>query len=897
MRRLLHLDTQPYFYAKSWADQKQLEAVTPTRVAARALEVGQKTLQDIARPILLETGIRIVSPLNAQKALRDAIRQFLSVQDLEGTVRTWMSTIQALLRSSPALPQITEDPPGFSERATQILQVARAYQAILHQQNLVDAQELLWRASDQRPERRSLLIYGYVQPRADELAFIEAIAGEGSVFCLPVTEHPLFHQAQRAVQQLQAGGWQVDKSQETGISPVTAHLNETPGAWLAQQFLRPIPESVPAHLAIAAHPYASPEAEARSVLVQVKQSLNAGVPAREIAVIARDEVACGPLLLDMAWEYGIPLRALYSVSLASTRVGAWLTLLLEVVEQRFPFEQTARLLGHPLSISAGSDFWAMVRQQRPTGFDAWQATVQSFMELNLSPLKFPPNARRDTWVEKLRMIFRTFNLRQRAARWARESVAYNNLELSLVDLSRPEQEILSWQEFADELRANLSLLSAPAQPGRGGVELHSPASVVGARYRYLFVMDAVEGKLPALVQDDRILDFYERKQLQNQGIHLPGAAESARREAFEFYGLLQTVTEQFTLSYATLNGEPSAYLKRLGLQIQPAPEGAIASPEEARRVYLRQPQSFPADDVLERAIAAFHIEQHRESSAPPNEYDGIVGIPFDDQEHWFSVSQLTQLGQCPFKWFVSQVLKVKEVEDVDEDVTPVSRGRLYHKVLELALKEFQTNPRLDMTDEQRLRDWFVEAERQLNFPTLPAWESRRVEHIRVLRRAMQQPDFWQPGSEVLNLEDRFEGEWHGLKIHGYVDRIDRTNDGLILMDYKTSSQAPAGVKDATGKASIDLQLPLYKAVAAPCFYPGESVHRTSYYSLSTGKNLSVRSNPTEHELEAVADRLKIHLTTGHYPVEPDIGRRACTYCPYDPVCRQGERLNRKGETP
>ncbi|MEP0889357.1 PD-(D/E)XK nuclease family protein [Leptolyngbya sp. FACHB-16] len=865
------------------AGQRQLDVITPTRATARALEVSPKSLQELARELLKEKRIQIVSPLKAQKALREAIRQVVPVRDLDGTVRTWMSAVQALLRASSSLPTGLA---GFSERATQLLQVTQAYQAILHQEQLVDACEVLWRAIEQQPERRSFLIYGYFQPRADELALIEAIAGENSIFCLPVTDHNLFSAQQATLTQLQGWGWQMDGEPARAIA--------TPGSWLAQQFLSPTSEPPPEHLSITAHAYPNQDAEARGVLAQVKHLLNTGVPAREIAVIARDEAAYGPLLLDIAWEYGIPLRALYSIPLSASRVGAWLTLLLDVIEQKFPFELTARLLSHPLSISAGADFWATVRQQRPTRFEGWQAAVQELIGLDLSPLKMPTSARRDTWVDKLTTIFKTFKLRRRAARWARESLAFSSLETGLVELSQPEQEILSWQDFANELRASLAILGTPAQPGRGGVELHTPVSIIGTQYRYLFVIDAVEGRLPALVQDDRVLDFYERKQLQMQGIKLPSAAETARREAFEFYALLHTVTEQFTLSYSVLNGEPSAYLKQLGLKAKPVEEQAIASPEEARRIYLRQSELCEKDAVLEGAIASFQIEQHRESAAPQNEYDGIVGIPFDYSEYWFSASQLTQLGQCPFKWFLSRVLKLAELEEVDEDVTPVSRGNLYHKVLELALKAYQADSTLDITDEQRLHDWFVDAESQLNFPVLPAWESRRKEHIRVLRRAMQQPDFRLPEAEVLQLEDRFEGEWHGFKIRGYVDRIDRTDQGLVLMDYKTRSSPPAGVKDATGKAKIDLQLPLYEAVAAPFFYPDTAVHRTSYYSLTAGKDISPKTS-TNDQLQEVADRLKTHLTTGHYPVEPDVDRKACAYCAYDSVCRQGERLNRKGE--
>ncbi len=883
MKRLLYLNTQPYFHAKEIADQNQLTVFSSTRSAAKALGKRKQSLRDFATQILETQRIAIAPPLDSQRALQDAIRQTFSIQDIEGTAQAWMPTLRALLRSAPHLETTTEN---FSERSRQLIQVTQRYQEALRQQKLADSSEVLWRALEHQPQRKSILIYGYFQPRLDELAFIEAIAGEGSIFYVPIAHHDLFTHQRICVEQLQRQGWQIESALS---SP------ETPGEKLAQKFLSQTPEDLPTDSFIAAHVYPSPEAEARGVLAQVKQLLHDDVPAREIVVVARDEAACGSLLLDTAWEYSVPLRALYSIPLSSTRVGAWLTLLLEVIQQQFPFELTAQLLSHPLSVSAGDGFWEKVRRQKPTQFDSWQTAAQSLIGLDLSPLKFPTSARRDTWVEKLRDIFHAFNLRRRAARWARESVAYNTLEAGLVALSQPESEILTRQAFANELLASLSALTTPAQPGRGGVELHTPLSVMGARYRHVFVINALEGNLPAPIKNDRVLDFQERKQLQTHGIHLAGAAEAARREAFEFYALLHTATEQFTLSYAKLAGEPSAYFKRLGLSPSPAPIAAVASLEEFRQIYLRQNQPS-SDPVLERAIASFQVEQHRGSFALRNEYDGIVGIPFDYSEHWFSASQLTQLGQCPFKWFASKVLKLSKVEESSGDLDPGLRGTLYHKVLELALKAVQIDLAIDFTDVNLLHNWFVEAEAVVKLPQLPAWSSRRIEHIHILRRAMQQPDFLQAGAEVIGIEQEFEGEWHGLKIRGCVDRIDRTPTGLILVDYKTSAQPPKGVKDTTGKAKIDLQLPLYEAVAAPIFHAEPAQHRTSYYSLTTGKDISPRSKPTAADLEAVADRLKIHLTTGSYPIAPDIERHACKYCAYNSVCRQGKDLNQPGES-
>jgi hypothetical protein len=878
MSRLIYLEAQPYFRAKEVADQNQLTVVTPTKTAARALGEKKRSLQDVAVQQLRQ-GTTIASPLEAQRALREAINQTIQAHDVEGTARAWMPTVQALLRSSPLFKSTVE---GCSERATQLLQVTQRYVASLRQQTLIDGNEVLWRAVEQQPEQRPVLIYGYFQPRRDELTLIDAIAADGSIFILPTGTGDLFNESHLAIEWLQQKGWKIH---EIETAP------QTIGEQLGQQFRAP----VEAIAQPSTYVYSTVEAEVRGTLAQIKQLLHDGVSARDIAIIARDEVSYGSKLLEIAWEYGIPLRALYATPLNTTRFGAWITLLLEVIEQQFPFEATAKLLSHPLCTNPDAEFWSTVRSRHPAGFTAWQAVCQSVLKLDLSTLKFGHQASRETWVEKMQTMLKAFDLRRRCSRWARESLAFNALNQALVDLAKPEKEILSWSAFAQELRELLAIVGVPAQPGRGGVELHNPQSVIGARYPYLFVIGMADGLLPAPVRNDCILDFYERKALRHVGIPLELASEAARQEALLFHYLLQTATEAVVFSYASLNGRqeqlPSPYLAQLGLTAMAPPELPIVSEEELRKINLRR-ASQPEDAVLQNAIRAWTVERRRESSAPHDEYDGVTGIPLDYRDRTFSVSQLTKLGLCPFQWFTDKVLKLGEPDEEETDLSPSRRGNLYHKVLELVFKAVQGNPQQSFNDPSLLHAQFQIVEQAMKLSDLPVWAARRTEHLQTLQRVLNQPSFFPDGSEAIALEATFEGIWHDLKLTGRVDRIDRTPQGLVLIDYKTGASTPKGVSNADGKACIDLQLPIYQQVAATALFPDETVATSSYYSLTKAKRLS-KALPSEQALADVADRCKAHLNHGHFPVQPDVDAVACQYCAFDLVCRQGNRLSHK----
>ena len=122
------------------------------------------------------------------------------------------------------------------------------------------------------------------------------------------------------------------------------------------------------------------------------------------------------------------------------------------------------------------------------------------------------------------------------------------------------------------------------------------------------------------------------------------------------------------LSYSS--AEPSSYLERLGLTASEV-SLPIASLELARQQYLRHPQMSLDDPLLNQISEHFMIEYQRENQTLTEafaQYNGGVGIPINLETHVFSASQLLQLGQCPFKWFANKILKLAELDELEEDL-------------------------------------------------------------------------------------------------------------------------------------------------------------------------------------------------------------------------------------
>lgn len=829
-------------------------SITPNENASDTLGVRPLTLEDLAREVVGEE--RVAHPVVVHRLLGEAVKEVLGGADPEGMARSLLPAIRELFRSSA---EIETEP--SSPRAWRVVEVAKVYRQRLRERNFVDPAETLWEAVRVTPARRPVLVWGYPRLGRDEITFLDAISGDGSAIYFPWAEDPLFGENAEASRELKERGWLVEGDAIAVVWATTAPL--------------------------AAHFYPHMEAEVRGVLAQVKSLLFEGVSPDDIVIVARDDASYGPMVLAVAREYGVPVQALYRVPVEGTRVGSWLRLLIEAQFDGFPFEETSRLLRHLLGPSLPGSCWSEARRVQPRGAGAWEECGVDLSSVDLSRT-WPDDDTYTGWVQRLHQFLDDHDLQRKVQRWPREVVALRRLKDSVEWLVRSgsAEERISRDRFLEELVETLGATLTPAHPEGEGVALHTPLSLFGARYRFVFVMGLAEGYFPAPTADNPMLDFHERKKLREEGLRLELADERARRERLSFWTLLQVPRERMVLSYPKVSGGrsllPSPYFRLL--EIEPGTPEALpaASPEEARKAFLQR--GGLEDPVLERAARCWAVERRRESTEPFDIHDGMIGAPIDHEGRRFSASQLGDLARCGFKWWAGSVLRLSEPE---EGESPALFGSLYHRTLEIAVRNAgessEENPRSAVLE--HLEEAFAAAERDLEMHRLRAWAARRDLHLELLRGAVEGGGFVIPGAEMAATECNFTGEWRGYEIGGRLDRVDRTGEGLVLIDYKSGSSV----------LRPDLQLAIYREAAAPALFPDQEVRDAYYYSLRKGERISARP-PGEDEVAGIAEGIRANLQAGRLPpdvLERDPSQQACEWCAFDLVCRKGPRLGRK----
>lgn len=899
--------------------------ITPHSRAARALGVPPRTLEGEAILRLAQHDQRVISVVEQQILLAGVLREREGGEggqrgaiDPRGEARRLLQGVETLLRGTetPEEALLGED----EKQLVELAGVIASYRSVLAREGLVDPTETLWRAARLAGQRIPVLVWGYFAPRTDELAFLDALAGDDSHLVLPLGPASILAENRGWVAWLEERGWTMAPALTETPAPIVR-----PVGWrAAQRFWQGGGEKEAD--ATELWSASTVEEEVRTVLREVKRLLVEGLSAGEIVLVTNQEAVYGPSLRAIAWEYGIPVRLPNQRPLRESPFGAWLRLALKAIGEDLPFEATLGTLAHRAGPGLSDQTLHRLLGTHPHGAHAWREELAGDEPLNstgatwLPALEWPREASRAAFTRRLEALL---DLRRSSAQAAGPSGAgdagesefrQHLMAMEAEDGSQSiplAQQIEQWHEL-------ISIVTIPAEPVPVGqvVEVHRPEALAGASYRQVFILGMMEGALPASPSEGPLLDFQTRKRLAERGVDLGTAVAQVRRQALTFSCVLGAATERIVFSLARqMAGKAtirSLYLDRLGLE-EKRPVGTagesgqvervIASPEEARRQFSESAPDWGPDPLLPAIRHAIAVERRRLSPLPPDSFDGVPGVPLRlFVDHRWSASQLISIGTCAFQWFVRYGLEAGEAWEPEEGLSSKLLGTLYHKALELSLNGLLpgVDPRAHALS--RLEACFLEAERQVGLSQLPAqlaaWPARRREHLDLLAKAIRADDFLAPNATVVDQEVHFQGHFHGLPVQGFIDRIDRLSppaggeDRFLFLDYKTPKKMPFGIQNEAGEAKVDLQIPLYQIAAGTALYPGREIEG-AYFSLNGAERIKGPEPPPDGWFEAFAREVLARVREGRFPVAPDVGRQACGRCDFTSVCRIGPRLDRK----
>lgn len=278
-----------------------------------------------------------------------------------------------------------------------------------------------------------------------------------------------------------------------------------------------------------------------------------------------------------------------------------------------------------------------------------------------------------------------------------------------------------------------------------------------------------------------------------------------------------------------------------------------------------------------------------------------------------SVSALKSYLNCPFRFFLQHIMKMRPIDTASREMSPAAFGTHLHAIL-AKLEGMPLRADSSTAELTAHLQGLAEAEMEGQFGTKLSF-ALRLQKEALLSRIQyfvtrQLEDIQLNGPmEVISTESKFSVEIAGLPVRGVIDRIDQRGDTRELIDYKTADNPtspekahlavvakkdpPAHLPEAAffehnGKRYrwTDLQLPLY---ALSQMRDGQARPNLAYINLAKTQDKSEIARWTDFSqshidsalacAEAVIGQIKAGI---FWPPNPDVHEAYDDFAPLFP---------------
>ncbi len=253
-----------------------------------------------------------------------------------------------------------------------------------------------------------------------------------------------------------------------------------------------------------------------------------------------------------------------------------------------------------------------------------------------------------------------------------------------------------------------------------------------------------------------------------------------------------------------------------------------------------------------------------------------------------SASSYNSLMACPYQFYARYILKLGELEEVQEEIEKKDYGELVHEVLS---QFHRAHPRVLDLDPARVQAELISAsERAFEVAVARnylarAWLTRWLVLIPKYlewQRAREEAGWtWRAGEVDRDIE-LTTPEGRRFIVRGRLDRVDSHADGgVAVIDYKT--QRPEVLKHKLEGPGEDVQLPVYALlwggpVAAALFL---SVERDGIKEVAIGEALDDLTDAARARLATLYDALH-----NGAPLPAQGIDAVCQYCEVRGLCRR-----------
>ena len=351
---------------------------------------------------------------------------------------------------------------------------------------------------------------------------------------------------------------------------------------------------------------------------------------------------------------------------------------------------------------------------------------------------------------------------------------------------------------------------------------------------------------------------------------------------------------------------------------------AAASSEELGFRIMRKQEILPdampelkkkLDELSKANDRVLQQDEGSYGSVPDPDLKAALTYPDIDQTI-FSCSAIETFLSCPFRYFLAKILGLEPPPEPGTGMDAAQTGTLNHKVLELTFPPgtvYSSAEEAVAAAEKVIPQVLATAPEKFGFRESEFWEyekgqihDRLIETIKKMFRdsSLSMNQHWSSaGTEVpFGYPDKdpehpdplkVQTENGELKIRGWIDRLDISDDGLLrVVDYKTGQTGFAAAELEKGS---HIQAGVYAAAAVLALHKGTHCEGM-YWSVNSRKSWKTAEyDVNDEEIPGIGflERFAEGIRTASYPALQS-GKSCPDYCPGASWCRKYVRTENYG---
>lgn len=433
--------------------------------------------------------------------------------------------------------------------------------------------------------------------------------------------------------------------------------------------------------------------------------------------------------------------------------------------------------------------------------------------------------------------------------------------------------------FSTYLRLLKQLVNSTSVPFKGeplaGLQVMGVLETRCLDFENIIICSMNEGVFPSRNVNTSFIPLNLRR-----AFSLPDNEYADAVSAYNFYRTISRARKIWlihdTRSEGLLSGEQSRFILQLKFHYRIPLCEKVASGVVTRQV--KNPITVEKSDKITQVLNSF-----------------LLG------ERSFSASSLSTYITCPLKFYFTQIEEVREEDELSESVEAKTFGTILHSTMAALYKDFEGR---DVTPDD-IKSMLASSALISALIQSEFMKEKRIEEVkgynyvvcnlieRYIRKILLY-DLSLAPFRYIESEKRFYttlklNDGREIKLKAFVDRLDRLNGELRIVDYKTGGNPDKMISitslfepNSAKKTAVFFQLYLYALIVSP--------HNNSllspYFLRELGTRFDNSAGPDElAEFKEGLESIISEILNPQIPFVQTENLKSCDYCPFKQICR------------